>query len=59
MKTIPMVMEQTGCTRREIQHWCAVNRIEKIGPLYVLTDEDIERFKNRKGPGRPRKKESV
>ena len=49
------VMESENCTDRTVQKWCAANGVKKFGADYVLSAEELEQFRNRKRPGKPRK----
>lgn len=42
-----------GVERRAVQNWCKKNSISIVGGAFILTEDDIARFKNRPKPGRP------
>jgi hypothetical protein len=56
-KTSEDVAALEGCTIRAVQKWAVKNGVHKIGKgnraQYLFYEEDIARFHNRKGPGRP------
>jgi len=56
-KSVEYVAALEKCSPRAVQKWAAQNGIEKIGSgrnaPYVFYDEDIKRFHDREGPGRP------
>lgn len=45
-----------GVERKAVQNWCKKNNISIIGGAFILTEDDIVRFKNRPKPGRPAEK---
>jgi predicted site-specific integrase-resolvase len=53
------VVKNFGVCRATIVQWCQKNNVKRVlGKYhrleYVLTEEDIEAFKNRRSPGRPK-----
>lgn len=52
------IAEKLGYAHITLQKWCLQNKVRKIGRDYLMSDADVEAFKNR-GNGRESKTNSV
>lgn len=52
--TVAKVAEAEGCHRNTVSNWCSKNGIKRWGRDYLLSQEELEAFRNRPTKGRPR-----
>lgn len=49
--TIKQVAIMENCKEHQVAYWCRSHDVKKIGTAYILSLEDIEKFRKRRGKG--------